>query len=671
MKFHFQTALFLCIAITVFAQKPMFDPPLSPRVANYKIDIALDADTKKITGSEILTWVNKSRDEINELQFHMYLNGFKNERSTFMLESGDRHRGAELEKDDGWGWIEITRMMREDTDLISNCEYIQPDDDNIHDQSVLRVKLDKPVRPGETIKLNIDFNAKLPQVFARTGYQGEFFMVGQWFPKIGVYEAAGDRYAKTGQWNCHQFHVNTEFYADFGVYEVSITLPDNYVTGATGVLTDKKINDNGTQTVSYYCEDVHDFAWTADPNYIVVEDTWRHVSIKFFAHPGRESQVERHIGAVKHALEFFAEWYGDYPYPTLSIIDPAYGGLGAGGMEYPTLITAGSFWLLPEGLRLPEMVTIHEFGHNYWYGLLANNEFEEAWLDEGINTYSEIKVMDQYYGEQGGGQVSILGLNISDAASQWMGFAMLPKRDTIYKFGWKYDRGGYASLSYNKPGLMMLTLENYLGETTMRRVMRAYFDRFRFKHPTSRDFINIVNEISGEQMDWFFDQALYGTVALDYKVDKITNKEMAKSYDGVFGNPLEIVTPAPESENDIDTLMSETDSADTDEITRYENKVIIAREGEFTFPVDILIKFSDGSDIHEKWDGKDRYIVFKYETENRVISAEVDPERKIWLDVNFLNNGKSLESSRAGVLKYTTRWLLWMQNLLHIMTIFS
>jgi hypothetical protein len=307
----------------------MFQEPYSPRIANYEISVKLDPETRKIHGSQILTWRNDSDDYINDLQFHLYLNAFKNELSTFMIESSDGN----------------------------------PDD-----QTVLRIPLDQPVKPREVITINIDFVARLPQVFARTGYKGDFYMVGQWFPKIGVYESAGERYAVKGQWNCHQFHLNSEFFADYGVYEVTITVPENYVVGATGVLINEGQEKEGVKSLTYYCEDVHDFAWTADPDYIVVEDQWRHVNIKFLAHPGRETQVERHIGSAKIALEFFDDWYGSYPYSTLTIVDPRYRAFGAGGMEYPTLITAGSFWMLPNGLRLPESVTIHEFGHNYWYG---------------------------------------------------------------------------------------------------------------------------------------------------------------------------------------------------------------------------------------------------------------------------------------------------------------
>jgi len=665
MIFKSSLVLMLILSTFIYGQKPMFQTPYSPRIANYEISVKLDPETRKLHGSQILTWRNDSDDQINDLQFHLYLNAFKNDLSTLMKESSGRHRGLTLEKDGGWGWIEIESMMMNDQELKSKFEFIQPDDGNPDDQTVLRIPLDQPVKPQEVITLTINFIARLPQVFARTGYKGDFYMVGQWFPKIGVYEEAGERYATEGQWNCHQFHINSEFFADYGVYEVTITVPNDYVVGATGVLIDEKEENEGEKSLTYYCEDVHDFAWTADPNYIVVEDQWRHVKIKFLAHPGRETQIERHIGSAKIALDFFDEWYGEYPYPTLTIVDPAYGGFGAGGMEYPTLITAGSFWMIPEGIRLPELVTIHEFGHNYWYGIMGSNEFEEAWLDEGINTYSELKIMEEYYSKDGGSMLSLFGLNIYDTESQWRSFQYRPKRDAIYNYSWKYSRGGYGSFSYAKPAMMMLTLDNYLGEEMMEKVMRTYYDRFSFKHPTSRDFINTVNDVTGEDFNWFFDQVLYGTDVLDYKVNSISSKEIPEKHLGIFGNPLEEVMDDSTEEN-----VSEADSTD-EENTRYKNKVIISREGEVIFPVEILIKFDNEEELWEKWDGKDRYIVYEYESENKVISAQVDPDRKIWLDVNFLNNGKTVSTNKAAIFKYSTRYLFWIQNLIQFLTIFG
>ena len=194
-----------------------------------------------------------------ELQFHLYLNAFKNLKTTFMKESGGSSRGHLLEKD-AWGWIDVKRLAIDGgADLTRSIRFIQPDDGNTDDQSVISVPLPAPVAPGASIRLNIDFLAKLPRVFARTGFRQNFFLVGQWFPKIGVWEQAGERYATKSGWNCHQFHANSEFYADYGRYDVTITVPSGFVLGATGVVTEKR-DDAASKTSTYRFaqEDVHD-----------------------------------------------------------------------------------------------------------------------------------------------------------------------------------------------------------------------------------------------------------------------------------------------------------------------------------------------------------------------------------------------------------------------------
>lgn len=645
----------------------MFDEPLSPRLANYHIDVSLDTKTKKLTGSEIITWTNKSDDYIPDIRFHMYLNAFKNEQSTFMKESRGRHRTSTIERDGGWGWTQIKKIsVRDDVDLVKDIQYIQPDDGNTGDETVVQIMLSEPVKPHETIQIYLEFEAKLPQVFARTGYKGDYFLVGQWFPKIGVYEAAGDRYATEGQWNCHQFHSNSEFYADYGVYDVKITLPHKYIVGATGIRVDEKNNSDSTKTLHYYCEDVHDFAWTADNDFIIVEDNWKHVNIKYLVQPQRDYAAHRHIDAAKVALEYLEEWCGTYPYPILTIVDPQFRGSGSAGMEYPTFITAGMIWNLPEGIRLPEEVTVHEFAHNYFYGLLGSNEFEEAWLDEGMTTYAELKIMDTYYGKSGGSAISLFGLNIMDTQFRYIFYRGRAKRDRIFKNSWEYGRGDYGTFSYNKPALMMLTLENHVGSDKMKEIMREYFRRFKFKHPTTRDFIETFNDVIGQDYNWFFDQVIYGTDALDYAVEKIVNTRKSGKQNGVFGDPI-MYSDTTHTQYSINESSSSLDSTNI----KYTSKVILSREGEVVFPVEILIKFSDGSELTENWDGQERYKVLNYENDARVISAQVDPERKIWLDVNFLNNGKTVEKMSAPKRKYYSRFLFWVQNILHLMSMFS
>ena len=236
-------------------------------IANYRISARYNAADKSLDGRETLTWTNSTPNDVAELQFHLYMNAFKNEKSTFYGESGGQLRGDRIEKDKSpWGWIDVKSMSLAGADLTKSIDFIHPDDNNADDQTVIRVPLSTPVRSGETIELQIEFKTKFPKVFARTGYAGTFLLAGQWFPKIGVREGTA--------WNCHQFHANSEFFADYGRYDVDLTVPSNEVIGATGELTNKIDNGQNT-TYTFHQENVHDFAWTIQPDYLKLERIFR------------------------------------------------------------------------------------------------------------------------------------------------------------------------------------------------------------------------------------------------------------------------------------------------------------------------------------------------------------------------------------------------------------
>ncbi|MEJ2613465.1 MAG: hypothetical protein P8Z35_00750 [Ignavibacteriaceae bacterium] len=309
---------------TVFSQV-IFQNPLSPRNASYDMDVTLNPETKIIDGFETLHWRNISNDIINELRFHLYLNAFKNTKSTFIKESGGQLRGISINEnsDSSWGWIDVKSMKIENgEDLTHKIKYIHPDDNNIFDETVISVPLSIGIKPGETININIKFKSKLPKIFARSGYAGNYFLVGQWFPKIGVYEFPGIRYATKGEWNCHQYHANSEFYADFGVYNVNITLPQKYIVGAVGIQVGENKNSDGTKTVKYHAEDVIDFAWTASPRFKIVRKKWENVKIKIMLQPEHYYQANRYIKSILAALKYFKNHVGKYPYPNLTIVDP-------------------------------------------------------------------------------------------------------------------------------------------------------------------------------------------------------------------------------------------------------------------------------------------------------------------------------------------------------------
>ncbi len=583
----------LLLAQRLAAQPVLFPQPLSPRIANYDIDVKLAPETCMLFGKERMTWHNKSNDAITELQFHLYLNAFRNSQSTFMKESDDTSRGNRVDKD-GWGYINVDRIaLSSGEELTQAMRYIHPDDDNTEDKTVFSLPLSAPLAPNDSIVLDIDFTAKLPQPpLARTGAKKEYFFVAQWFPKIGVY--------LDGQWNCHQFHANSEFFADYGVYNVRMTVPQANVLGATGMQVEVKDNGDGTATHFYHAEDVHDFAWTTSPEFRVHTDRTQDVEIRLLMQPDHDNQWLRHMEAAKTAVEYFQDWYGDYPYPNLTVVDPRRGAMGSGGMEYSTLITAGTAYGLPEGLRAVEVVIIHEFGHNYWYHLLASNEFEESWMDEGINSYSETEILQDKYGPDGD-VVNLFGIKINNIQTHRARYLASRDLDPTVRKAWGYYNGAsYGANSYAKPAVLLNTLHNYLGDEVMGKVMRAYVERWRFKHPKTRDFINVVNEVSGRDLNWFFEQALYSNVTLDYSVDEVITSEVKAARGFDFEMPS--TTTDSTMTNGHSVAASANDKiAAPGEPKLYMSEVRVRRLGQFKFPVEMVAAFDNGEKVRETW----------------------------------------------------------------------
>jgi hypothetical protein len=695
-------------------------------IVRYKMSARLDPAAKTVKGHYTLIWRNHTSDSIPDLYFHLYLNAFKNLDSTFMRESRVARRGERLKEweaipeKDKWGWVDVDKLqIVNGVDLTSAATFVHPDDDNTMDQTVLRVVLPQPILPFGMIALSVDFTSKLPRAVARTGFDDDYFLVAQWFPKIGVYEAAGDRGRTQGGWNCHQFHTNTEFYADYGVYDVDLTAPSNFEVGATGYLRHETRNSDGTATYNFYQEDVHDFAWTASPHFLKLTRTFdwgrevrgdeivnwsrilnlpadqlalRDVSVTLLLQPDHRSLADRYFRAAFNGLKYFGLWYGKYPYDTLTVVDPPRNS-HTGGMEYPTFITGGTYFWPGKYSASPEGVTVHEFGHQFWYGLVGNNEFEEAYLDEGFNTYSTGKVLETAYPHLCGYEhffgipvPLVPWLRVPTSSFPFAGVGRIPmgayfsclgypertsgrryylehaKDDELVRNGWQYLSGmSYGVNSYERVAMTLRTLESYLGTDIMARAMRTYQQRWRYRHPTLKDFIAIVNEISGRNMDWFFQQFFYGSNLTDYAVTGI-------STDPVLGK---VGIYDEDGKKALYTEKAARQAFDKNPEKRYRSTVIVRRLGEAVAPVDVVIEFENGERALEHWDGQYRWVKYVYEKPTKAKWAEVDPGRKLALDANFTNNSWVSKQDNRAAAKWYVRWIFWLENLFLAASFFS
>ncbi|CAH8704586.1 M1 family metallopeptidase [Paenibacillus thiaminolyticus] len=566
---------------------------LSERIAEYHINVRLDESAHLLQAAQTVTWLNPGKKTVNELYFHLYPNAFESPDTTFMRESGGRLREDAM-PGDGYGGISLTALDTTDgLSLMNRIEYVQPDDGNAKDKTLIKIRLPQPVKSYERITLTMKFEVKLPKIFARMGYAEDFVMAGQWFPKVAAYEKVGVRGRSSEGWNLHQYHGNSEFYANYGIYSVKIEVPDTYTVAATGFPTKTPILANGRKTYQFYADDVHDFGWAASPNFIYVEEPFSApnvpgVRIKLYLDPKHENLKERYLYAAKAALSKFSEWYGSYPYSTLSIVVPPKAANGAGGMEYPTLITAFGAEDDSPGYNL-ERTVVHEIGHQYFYGLLASNEFEEAWLDEGFTSYAEDKLMEHEFGVAP--NLAVEGSYMTDPAP-------------LKLAAWEYkDHRHYAENVYMRSKLVLLAIEKQVGEKTMHRIMRTYTQKYRFKHPTTADFQRVVEQVTKRKWTDFFNQYVYGNQMADFAVEGI------------------------------DTRVLDNEGA-----PRYEATVHIVKKGADYPSVPIVFHFADGTSTRKVWNGDGERMQYRLNHTAPLDWVMIDPLYTIVVENKHINN---------------------------------
>ena len=654
-------ALSLASLALLLAAPPALAGVRVPPVASYRIEATYDRD-HRLSGKETVTFVNRTSRPFADVQLHLYLNGFRNTRSTWMREAAEgsgRGRGRKAGRDESrFGYSELKRVVLADgTDLTSKVRYIAPDDGNADDRTVVSIPLPRPVGPGETLVFDLEFRAKFPRAIARTGWKDDYLLAAQWFPKLGVATDAG--------WVTHQFHAGTEFFADFGDYDVTLTLPSELKgkVGATGVARETSDLAGGLTRVRFTAEDVHDFAWTASPRFEVYRDTFSRpglpsVDLILFLQPDHRAVKERYFHAAKAGLESYGRWFLPYPYAALTIVDPPYQS-NTSGMEYPTLFTGGSPWLAPKGVHAPEGVTIHEFGHQVFYGMLASNEVDEAHLDEGFNTYATFRTLKKTYGDP------YFVKRIFDVPFVFKSIrAPLPMAQAERALDWQVasrsdpttaptfrnlDGGAIRVNAYSKTALVLASLERTLGEEVWDPLMKTYAQRYAFKHPTTSDFRSVAREVAGPRVNELLDQTWGSTSTIDYAVTVAASKK-AEPAAGYVGEMGELKFAA---------------KAEGKGPSGYESVVVVRRLGEASWPMDVELRFAGGVKVRRAWDGKDRWVKYRI-TGPKLLSAVVDPDQKCLLDVNVLNNGLAVEPNATASRRWGHRLRFWSQNLLEL-----
>ncbi len=655
---------------------PVVPAPLArpPKIASYEIRARLEPQERTLTGSEVLTWTNVQQAATSELQLHLYYNAWRNSRSSWMKAAALRGAPFPIRN---WGENDWAENVVSSVKLLGTSgaptggalptAFIQPDDRNPDDRTVLRVSLPAPAQPGETVRVAIDFRLKIPRPFARTGVVGDYYLMAQWFPKVGVYEAGG--------WNTHQF-IQTEFFADFGDYDVTLDVPARFVVGATGDRHPAVQNADGTTRHRFTAQGVHDFAWTASPHFTIYNDRFENpglppVDIELLLLPDHASLRERYIQCTKDTLRLYGEWFHPYAWHRITVVDPPWGA-DTGGMEYPMFVTGESRWPTLAVNRLAEANTIHEVGHMWWQGAVANNEFEDSWLDEAMNTYSHKRVLEELYRPSFVEKryfhdflpVAFLDLpraQNTHGADPFDGPRSALTFESIATPSFRYDERTYYLLSYTKGGMALVTLERYLGWETMRRIMATFAQRYWFKHPKPEDFFAVANEVSGRDLGFFWEQAFRGTELYDYAVDRVASRPQ--------GPPRGYVDT---DGKDGGSVWQVGGAGGRSEAAQVLSTVDVRRFGGATFPVEVRVTFADGSVVNEEWDGRARWHRYTYLRPSAVRTVEIDPRYVLTLDVNHTNNSwTSRPEGAMGALKWTSKWAIWLQSLLDSAAFFS
>ena len=611
--------------------------PRSPRNASYTLTARLDPGSHTIEGSGRLRWKNVSKHPATELRFHLYWNAWRDADSTWLRELA-RAGGATEKAAGDYGGIDVSTIAIGGQNLVSASRFIAPDDGNPADRTVLSVPLSQPILPGQTADVDLAWKSRVPRTFARTGRIGDYYFVAHWFPKIGVLEDAG--------WNAHQFHFTTEFFADFGVYDVTLDVPQGWLVGATGVEQSRR-DSGGRTTYRFVQDDVHDFAWTTSPVFVERRQKFEEaglppVEMRLLLQPEHDTQADRHFAAARAALKYYGTWFGPYPYPQLTIVDPVTifnpdaQGEGTDGMEYPTLISAGTRWYnaWPDfGL---EEVVVHEAGHQFWYGMVATNEFEHAWMDEGINTYSTARVMheafpnrfqvvERYFGGLASWAYSDVPWSRELDGNRLFSYRRAAALEDQSRPSWRYATTAAGGISYSKAAVWLGTLERLLGWPTTQRILAAHFQGGAFSHPTPEQFFALASEVSGRDLSWFFDAVHRGSATFDYAVGRVASSEQ----DG-----------------------------------KRKHSITVRRLADGVFPV--AVRVTSGGTVRQfDWDGRDRWTTFQFVDAEPVTRVVVDPERVLLLDLNFTNNSwTSQPRGPDAAAKWAARWLTWAQEVL-------
>jgi len=531
------------IAVSLFSGAQAVSNDYWQQEADYKIEVSLNDTLNQLNAFITIDYTNNSPQTLDFIYLHLWPNAYRNQSTPLakqMLENG---------KTSFWYSKESERGFIDSLNFKVNAETCKWQYSSASGE-ICKVFLNQPIKTGEKVRISTPFRVKLPETFSRMGHIGQSYQITQWYPKPAVYDKYG--------WHPIPYLDQGEFYSEFGTFDVKITLPKNYVVGATGDLqdtaeinwmnqkaeTDAKVtgwtaltdlrfppSDKETKTLHYKQSKIHDFGWFADKRYHILKGevelphskskvtTW---ALFTNNQPNLWAKAPEYL---HDAIYDYSLWVGDYPYKQVTAVD---GTISAGsGMEYPNVTVIGEE---KTGFSLDDVIT-HEVGHNWFYGMLGSNERDHAWMDEGINSYYEGRyVATKYPNEKMLGGVAQFLTRFLDADQYKhkylidLGYQVMARDNMdqpIELTSPDFTDINYGVIVYGKTPLILNYLEGYLGTAKFDSIIKKYFETWKFKHPQPEDFRHVFETETGKKLDWFFDDLMQTTKKLDYKITNV------------------------------------------------------------------------------------------------------------------------------------------------------
>ena len=565
-KYLMITTLFQLLIIGLFVIEPgsASSQEYFQQEVNFKILVSLDDQRHELTAFETIEYINHSPDTLRFIYFHLWPNGYANNQTELARQLLSSKGKAKLFKDPELsGYIDSLDFRVEDQPVQWNLLPGQPD--------ICRINLTHPLKPCDSINITTPFHVKIPKgVTSRLGHIGESYQISQWYPKPAVYDRKG--------WHQMSYQDQGEFYSEFGSFDVSITLPDNYIVGATGNLRnveeaemlDRLAADTSwtsapdslslefppssktTKTLRYTEKQVHDFAWFADKRFHVLKgsvslpESGREVTT-WVMFTNQQSRLWRDaIPYVNNSILKFSQWNGDYPYQSFIAVQSA---LSAGdGMEYPGITVIGSAkdaWSLDE-------VIAHEVAHSWFYSALGSDERRYPFMDEGITSTNEVRYMLDRYPHKKLWEIYVNNAKLARffhidqmpvkqmRELEWLSQARDNLEQPINLTSSVFNTLNYSLIIYTKAGMGFNYLREYLGSSIYDAAMKSYYLQWKFKHPQPGDLRKVFATSTGKDLGWFFDDLIGTTKRMDYAVVRFDNGRLLVKNKGELRSPFVI-----------------------------------------------------------------------------------------------------------------------------------